>query len=241
MSLSDVVVDIYHLEGFKLIKPDLYCKKKGKLNSIDKYNRILGLYSKDELCKEALKLIKINIWENKITNYSAKALCIDLNFKMKFGYLDNAFKKGKKLIKKHLDISIEDLIVLALGLRNKAIALVYEHIDGITTTPRRSGYKCIDLLVDLGLNKILSMNSLIHCDRYLNRFIGFPSWQELLNFVKLNYFKDQTFDWEINFQYFFNFYKKNPNKTPKVYLEKFPKLDRSTIYRWIKKCKHQST
>ncbi|TKJ25998.1 MAG: hypothetical protein CEE42_05955 [Promethearchaeota archaeon Loki_b31] len=166
-------------------------------------------------------------------------MCIDLNF-VRFGYSNNAFlQKGKVLLEKFTGTSFNDLIIQALDLRDKAIKLVCDNINDITVTSGFTGYTGLNLLIDLNLDRFLSIDSLINNrDRYIRKFIGFSSWEELLNFVKETYFKNQeVLNWEINFQHFFNFYKINPNKSSKMYFEKFPKVSENTIYRWIKKSK----
>jgi len=180
--------------------------------------------------------------ENKISNYSRIQLCKDLKFDKDFGYSTKSLKAiCTKLIKRHIGISFEELVLEALNLRDKAITLIKEHINEISKTNRSPIYTMVDFFKDLDIYSILPTTRLdIHLDRYIRKFVGFSSWQNLLTFVKKKFYPDQTFDWEIDLNYFLTFYNKNRNKPTKFYMDfflKFPSISKRTIYRWLAKCK----
>ncbi|MEE9379354.1 MAG: hypothetical protein V3V33_15120, partial [Candidatus Lokiarchaeia archaeon] len=232
---SQLVIDKYGDMGLELIK-----KNKTKKDIVE-YHENKRLSNEDILHQTALKLIRKNILENKISNYNGIQLCKDLNFDKEFGYSDKSLSAMcTKLIKKHIGISFEELVLNALNLRDKSITLIKEHIHEISKKPNRSSiYTIVDFFKDLGIYSILPKSRLdLHSDGYIRRFIGFSSWQSLLTFVKNKFFKDQTFDWEIGFNYFLEFYKKNPNNSSEVYFKKFPNIPKRTISNWLTKCKN---
>ncbi len=234
-SLSQLIIDKYGDIGLELIK-----ENKTKKGVVQYYKNKLS--NKAILYEKALKLIRKNIFENKISNYSRIQLCKDLKFDKDFGYSTKSLKAiCTKLIKRHIGISFEELVLEALNLRDKAITLIKEHINEISKTNRSPIYTMVDFFKDLDIYSILPTTRLdIHLDRYIRKFVGFSSWQNLLTFVKKKFYPDQTFDWEIDLNYFLTFYNKNRNKPTKFYMDfflKFPSISKRTIYRWLAKCK----
>jgi len=234
-SLSQFVIDKYGDIGLELIK-----ENKTKKGVVQYYKNKFS--NKDILHEKALKLIRKNILENKISNYSRIQLCKDLKFDSDFGYSNKSLKAiGTKLIKLFIGVSYEELVLDALNLRDKAISLIKEHIHEISKSNRSPIYTIVDFFKDLGIYSILPTSRLdLHLDRYIRKFAGFPSWHNLLMFVKEEFYPNQTFDWEIDFNYFLEFYKKNHDKSTKFYMDfflKFPSISERTMYRWLAKCK----
>ena len=158
-------------------------KKKVKNPSI--YQDLIDKVDQEDLLQKALKLLKIKIWDEGITNYSSNQFCLDLNFDSLFLLTHKTIRSSpKRLIEQFMGKSFHQLIVQALNLRNKAINLVHNHIDQITTTSGVSGYNYINLLTDLGLDRFYTNNTLKNKHKQIiNKFLGFSSFQGIIDVI----------------------------------------------------------
>ena len=158
-------------------------KKKVKNPNI--YQDLIDKVDQEGLLQKALKLLKIKIWDEGITNYSRNQFCLDLDFDSLFLLTNKTIKRSpKKFIEEFLGKSFHQLIVQALNLRDKAIHLVYDHIDQITTTSGVFGYNYISLLTDLGFDRFYTNNTLkTKQKQIINKFLGFSSFQGIIDVV----------------------------------------------------------
>ena len=158
---------------------------KEKVKNPNIYEDFINKVDQKELFQKALKLIKKKIWDEGITNYSSNQFCLDLNFDSMFLLTNKTIKSSpKKLIKEFIGKSFHELIVQALNLRDKAIHLVYDHIDEIATTSGVFGYNYISLLTDLGFDRFYTNNTLkTKHKQIINKFLGFSSFQGIIDVV----------------------------------------------------------
>jgi hypothetical protein len=185
--LSEILLDLGR-ENFsenEVVRLNRQIINKKKVKNPNIYQDFINKIDQKELLLKALKLLKIKIWDEGITNYSSNQLCLDLNFGNIFLLtIKNIKSSPKKLIKEFMGKSFHELIVQALNLRDKAIHLVYDHIDEIATTSGVFGYNCINLLTDLGFDRFYTNNTLkTKHKQIINKFLGFSSFQGIIDVV----------------------------------------------------------